>query len=146
MSWGCSLQVPCPAWHLAPQAQFGATAAWEHTDSPDGDRDHSALLPWLLVDSSHSRQRPYQLWGRPESLKKQMGGLISPTLFHLLQDWTSNLANVRARRKRNRPKTVHKTSHRKQELGPQLLSDHSVSAFTSQHTYYLFTQPHKQDR
>lgn len=38
---------PSPAQHLAAQAQFGTGAARERSDSPYGDRDHSALLPWL---------------------------------------------------------------------------------------------------
>lgn len=40
-----------------------------------------------------------------------MGGPTSPALFHLLQDWSSNWANVKTRRKSNHPKVVQKTSH-----------------------------------
>lgn len=49
--------------------------------------------------------------GCPDRLKKQMGGPTSPALFHLLQDWSSNWANVKTRRKSNHPKVVQKTSH-----------------------------------
>lgn len=41
-----------------------------------------------------------------------MGGPTSPTLFHLLPDWSSNWTDVRTRKKNNHPKAVQKTSHR----------------------------------
>lgn len=98
----CLKDAPCK-FHLLQgiwlHRQFGATASWEHSDSRYGDKDHSALLPWLFADSSHSKQKPCQPWGCPGCLKKQMGGLTSPTLFHLLQDWSSNWAHVRTRRR-----------------------------------------------
>lgn len=76
------------------------------------DKDHTSLLSWLFADSRHSRQKLCRPWGCPGCLKKQMGGLTSPTLFHLLQDWSSNWAHVMTKRKAttSRPYRKH-TEH-----------------------------------
>lgn len=83
---------------------FGSTGSWvvelpgSAVTAPMEIRI-SVLLLWLFADSSHSGQKPCQPWGCPDCSKKQMEGLTSPAPLHPLQDWSSNWAHVKTRRR-----------------------------------------------